>query len=96
MRMQSVLLSAIVAGGLGAAWTSSESTFVMVGCGLLWFLVAFAVLMWARSSKSAGRSIAPPRHEVGDPWTDEQGVHHFPGDVFDIANSPHPGKHSRP
>lgn len=96
MRILTVMLAALVAGVLGAVWTTSGSTFVIVGCGLFWFIVTFAVLMWARSRKSGGRSITPPRHEVGDPWTDEQGVHRFPGDVLDIANHPHPGKHSRP
>jgi hypothetical protein len=96
VRMRTVLLAALAAGVLGSRWTTSQSTFVIIGFGSFWAVVAFGLLMWARWRSSDSRSITTPHAEPGDPWTDEQGVHRFPGDVFDIANHPHPGKHSRP
>jgi hypothetical protein len=93
MRIRSVCIASVIAGGLGAAWTTSESLFVQVGCGLFWFFVTFSLLLWARASKSAEGRIRVPGAEGEDFWTDEQGVHHFQRDVFDLANHPHMGKH---
>jgi|EndMetStandDraft_4_1072995.scaffolds.fasta_scaffold302195_2 hypothetical protein len=96
VRMRTVLLAALAAGVIGSFWTTSQSTLVIVGFGAFWAGVVFVVLMWARLRSSDSGSITAPPAEAGDPWTDEQGVQRFPGDVFDIANHPHPGKHSRP
>lgn len=94
--MRTVLFVALAAGVLGSRWTTAQSTFVVIGFGAFWAVVVFALLMWARWRSSDRRLITTPPAEPGDPWTDEHGVHRFPGDVFDIANHPHPGKHSRP
>jgi len=96
VRMRTVLLAALAAGVLASRWTTSQSTFAIVGFGAFWAGVVFVVLMWARRRSSHIRLAKVPQAEAGDPWTDEQGVHRFTGDVFDIANHPHPGKHSRP
>lgn len=95
MRMRTVLLVALAAGVLGSRWTTSQSTFVIIGFGAFWAVVVFALLMWARWRSSDRRLLPTPPGEQDDPWTDEHGVHRFQGDVFDIANHPHPGKHSR-
>lgn len=95
MRTRTVLIASLAAGGVGAAWTTSDSMFVQVGCGIFWFIATLAVLLWARYSRTAGQRFTSPTTEgTTDYWTDEQGVHHFQGDVFDLASETHRNKHA--
>jgi hypothetical protein len=94
MRIRTVFIVSLAAGGLGATWTTSDSLFVQIGCGLFWFIATFLVLIWARHSRAGGQSLRVPNADGTDYWTDEQGVHHFHGDVFDLASETHRSKHA--
>lgn len=94
MRKRGAIIVAGVAGVAGASWTTSDTTFVQIGCGLFWFLLVLALLLWARRSRGPDRIVNMPL-DAPDPWVDEHGVQRFPGDVFDVANHPTPGRHGR-
>lgn len=94
MRMRNIFIVTIFAGTVGAAATTSADPFVIVFCFAFWALIACAIMLLARFSRSDEIDEQPiSKIEEIDPWVDQDGVHHFPGDVFDIENNPRPGAH---
>lgn len=99
MRVRTVFIAAMTAG-LIAAVSSSGSSFAKSFWFIFWAASTCVVLIWVRlnlSSKTIADVYIGPDIDAeqveSDPWVDQDGVIHFPGDVFDIENNPTPGAH---
>ena len=89
MRIENILITAVSAG-LVAAVSSSGSSFDKWLWFLFWTVSVCAVLMLARIAQVPDSSDDADEMPLDvDPWVDQDGVRHFPNDVFDIEN--HPG-----
>jgi len=91
MRVRSIFIAAIGAGTVAAVSTSGSS-FARVFWFLFWAAIVGVLMLLARFGRAPE---AIPDAEVVDldPWVDQDGVRHFPGDVFDIENHPRTGAH---
>jgi hypothetical protein len=91
MRVRTIFMVA-VASGTAAAIGSSGSAFARTFWFLFWVAIVGVVLLLARFGRAP--EVAPDAEVVDlDPWVDQDGVRHFPGDVFDIENHPRTGAH---
>jgi hypothetical protein len=81
-----------VVGALAAATVSDRGAFVIVFFWLMFGGIAGLLVLAARRGDVV---VAPPEIEVRNPFTDQLGVHRYPGDVLDIENHPSPGAHGR-
>lgn len=94
MRMRNISILSIFAGTAGAMATTSTDSLVIAICFAFWALITCVVLLLTRFSRNDAMDEQPISKIVEvDPWVDQDGVHHFPGDVFDIDNNPRPGGH---
>jgi len=90
MRVRTIVIAAVSAG-IAAAIFSSGS-FAKTFWFLFWTSIVGAVLLLARFGRA--REDLPEVEVVDlDPWVDQDGVRHFPGDVFDVQNHPRTGAH---
>jgi hypothetical protein len=93
-RSSTVLMAFCVAGGLAATTVWSRSAFVIGFFVVFWGSMA-ALLVWLSRRRWDTSEPASPEIECPDPFVDESGVRHFPGDVYDLQNHPTPGAHGR-
>lgn len=81
-----------VVGALAAATVTDRGAFVIVFFWLMFGGIAGLLVLVARRGAVV---VVPPEIEVRNPFTDQLGVHRYPGDVLDIENHPSPGAHGR-
>lgn len=91
MRVITILVTAAAAGAT-AAISVSGGTFAKTFWFLFWAGIVGVVLLLVRFGRAPDTL---PEIEVvdPDPWVDQDGVRHFPGDVFDIKDHPRTGAH---
>ena len=91
MRARSIVILAIAAG-TGAAFSVSGTSFAKTFWFIFWAAVVGVVFLLARFGRAP--EVVPDIEMVDlDPWIDQDGVRHFPGDVFDVENHPRTGAH---
>lgn len=98
-RVRTVLLAFAVVGGLAAATVTARGAFVM-GFFFVFWGGATAAVMWVASRNWTAVQEADPGLRSATspedrPFFDENGVHRFQGDVFDVENHPTPGAQGR-
>jgi hypothetical protein len=81
-----------VVGALAAATVTDRGAFVIVFFWLMFGGIAGVLVLIARGADVVAE---PPGIEVRNPFTDQLGVHRYPGDVLDVENHPSPGAHGR-
>ena len=81
-----------IVGGLAAASVFDRGAFVIAFFWLMFGGIAGLLVLLARRTDVA---VDPPAVQVRNPFTDQLGVHRYPGDVMDIENHPSPGAHGR-
>ncbi|MBW8830353.1 MAG: hypothetical protein JF606_13130 [Burkholderiales bacterium] len=91
MRVRTIVVVAMVVG-TAAAIGSDGSSFAKTFWFLFWAGIVGIVLLLARFGR-ASEEITHIEMVDLDPWVDQDGVRHFPGDVFDIENHPRTGAH---
>jgi hypothetical protein len=91
VRVRTIFILALAAGTTAALSTSGTS-FAKTFWFLFWAALVGVVLLLARYGRA--QEAAPDIEIVDlDPSVDQDGVRHFPGDVFDIENHPRTGAH---
>lgn len=81
-----------VVGAGAAATVADRGAFVIAFFWLMFGGIAGLLVLLARRTDVA---VDPPAVQVRNPFTDQLGVHRYPGDVMDIENHPSPGAHGR-
>lgn len=81
-----------VVGAGAAATVADRGAFVIAFFWLMFGGVAGLLVLLARRSES---ELVPPEVVAPSPFTDQLGVHRYPGDVLDVENHPTPGAHGR-
>lgn len=81
-----------VVGALAGATVIDRGAFVIAFFWLMFGGIAGLLVLVARR---AGEGVETPELEVRNPFTDQLGVHRYPGDVLDVENHPAPGAHGR-
>ncbi len=98
-RVRTVLLAFAVVGGLAAATVIARGAFVMGFFFVFWGGAAAAVMWVASRNWTAAHEADPDLRSAASaenrPFFDENGVHRFQGDVFDVENHPTPGAQGR-
>lgn len=81
-----------VVGALAAATVIDRGAFVI---GFFWLMFGgiAGLLVWV--ARRGDVVVDSPEVEVRNPFTDQLGVHRYPGDVLDVENHPSPGAHGR-
>lgn len=98
-RIRAAFLVFVAVGGLAAATVASRDAFIM-GFFFIFWGGASAMIAWFATGKGAfSRAVEPGIQYVANaeqrPFFDENGVHRFHGDVFDVENHPNPGAQGR-
>ena len=98
-RVRAVALAFVVVGGLAAATVAARGAFVM-GFFFVFWGGASAAVMWVASRNWTVAQEADPDLRIAAsaenrPFFDENGVHRFQGDAFDVENHPTPGAQGR-
>ena len=83
-----------VVGAIAASTVTSRGAFVM-GFFVLFFGAIAAGLVLLSAGQWNADDPEPIDVSNPDPFIDEHGVVHHPGDVFDLENHPTPGAHGR-
>jgi hypothetical protein len=91
MRVRTIVVVAMVVG-TAAAICSGGSSFAKTFWFLFWAGIVGVVLSLARFGRAPDEITHMEIVDL-DPWVDQDGVRHFPGDVFDIPNHPRTGAH---
>ncbi|OGA98948.1 MAG: hypothetical protein A3E25_06675 [Burkholderiales bacterium RIFCSPHIGHO2_12_FULL_69_20] len=98
-RVRTVLLALVVVGGLAAATVTDRGAFVMGFFFVFWGGASAAVMWVASRNWTAAQEVDPDLRSATSaenrPYFDENGVHRFQGDVFDVENHPTPGAQGR-
>jgi hypothetical protein len=89
-RVRTVLLAFVVVGGLAAATVTDRGAFVMGFFFVFWGGASAAVMWVASRNWTAAQEVDPELLSAtgaqNRPFFDENGVHRFQGDVFDVEN----------
>jgi hypothetical protein len=91
-RVKSAAWTFGVVGAIAAATVSDRGVFVIAFFWLMFGGIAGLLVLLASRSEA---EIEPPDVPVRNPFTDQLGVHRYPGDVLDVENHPAPGAHGR-
>jgi hypothetical protein len=98
-RVRAVLVAFIAVGGLAAATVPERGAFVMGFFFVLWGGASAAVVWVASRNWTPAEDIGPDLQNATSaenrPFFDENGIHRFHGDVFDVENHPTPGAQGR-
>jgi hypothetical protein len=81
-----------VVGAVAAASVADRGAFVIAFFWLMFGGIAGLLVLLARRTEA---DIAPPEVAAPSPFTDQLGVHRYPGDVLDVENHPTPGANGR-
>ncbi|MCC7064378.1 MAG: hypothetical protein AB7U92_05125 [Piscinibacter sp.] len=81
-----------VVGALAAATVSDRGAFVI---GFFWLMFGGIAGLLVLLARRADVVVESPKVDVRNPFTDQLGVHRYPGDVLDVENHPTPGAHGR-
>ena len=86
MRIRTIVIAAI-ATGVTSAVNSSGSLFAKGFWFVFWAVSVCVVLLVARFGRAPEISNDVDARQLDvDPWVDQNGVRHFPSDVFDVEN----------
>ena len=69
-----------------------DGVLELTGIWLMFGGIAGLLVLLARRADVVVES---PKVDVRNPFTDQLGVHRYPGDVLDVENHPTPGAHGR-